>query len=163
MSMRRLGWVVFLGIGWIAAGCMSGGGEEEAQTVTRASETGELRLTAPWARPGGEGGMSAFYLRIENGTGTEDTLQAVRTDVADTAEIHESYEAEDGTRGMRPTGPVRLPAGQQVAFTPGGLHVMLLRLRQELEVGDSLVVDLQFAGAGIQSVNVPVRMEPPPS
>lgn len=157
MTRREVAWVLVLGMAWIAAGCMS---EEEAHP-NGASDTGMLTVDAAWARPGTEGGMSAVYFRIENGTAAADTLDAVRSDAADAVEMHESFDADDGTRGMRPVDAVPVPAGWQVAFAPGGLHVMLIQLNRELEVGDSLVVDLEFAQDGIRSMHVPVRVEPP--
>ncbi len=155
MRGRGLVSTLLLVVAWTAAGCT-------ADTDSNgAAGTGTLVVEAPWARPGTEGGMSAVYFRIENGTASADTLEAVRADAADAVEMHESYEAEDGTRGMRPIGPVPIPAGQRVDFVPGGRHVMLIQLNRALEVGDSLVVDLEFAQDGIRSLNVPVRVAPP--
>lgn len=105
--------------------------------------------------------MSALYAEVVNGTFVADTLRAVAAPVASTVEIHESYENEDGTRGMRPVGPVPVPAGEQVALVPGGKHVMLIRLNQALRPDDSLAVDFQFARAGTQSMTVPIRLQPP--
>lgn len=105
--------------------------------------------------------MSALYAWIGNGTASADTLQSVSTDAANTVEIHESYENDDGMRGMRPVGPVPVPAGEQVALAPGGTHVMLIGLNRTLQPGDSLAVDFQFAQAGTRSMTVPVRMQPP--
>lgn len=161
MSVRSLVWFLLLGLGGMAVGCSSDRGTEEAPS-SAASEPGVLAIETPWARPGSEDGMSALYFRIENGTSTEDTLQAVRADVADTVEIHEAYD-EDGMRGMRPVGPVSIPSGAQVAFVPGGLHVMLIRLSRAIEPGDSLAVELEFARAGTRSIRAPVHMQPPPA
>ena len=154
-----------LGTAGMMAGCASD--DEAASNNGSASDTsiavttGTLTVEAAWARPGGEGGMSALYARIGNGTARADTLQSVATAVANTVEIHESYEGEDGTRGMRPIGPVPVPAGEQVTLAPGGKHVMLIRLNQALQPNDSLAVDFRFARAGTQSMKVPVRLQPP--
>jgi len=151
-------------IAGVLAGCASDdasapddGAPGEASAVT----PGALTVEAAWSRPGGAGGMSALYARVGNGTTSPDTLQAVSTEVARTVEIHESYENDDGTRGMRPLGPIPVPAGQQVALAPGGKHVMLIRLRRALQPNDSLAVDFQFAQAGARSMTVPVRLQPP--
>lgn len=156
--MRPVAWLL-VGIGWIA-GCAP---EQTSEDSTSAAlDLKRLVVASPWVRPGFEGGMSALYVRIENGASTDDTLLAVRTDVADTAEIHESYENDDGTRGMRPVGSLRIPAGERVALAPGGLHVMLIQLDRPLQAGDSVAIELQFAQAGTRSVNGPVRLRPPP-
>lgn len=160
MRMRPLVWLLLLGLGGGAVGCSSERGTEE-RTSPAASGPDTLVIETPWVRPGSREGMSALYFRIENGTDTADTLQAVRADAADTVEIHEAYESEDGMRGMRPVGPVPVPAGEQVAFVPGGLHVMLIQLNRALEAGDSLAVELEFAQAGARLIHAPVRMQPP--
>lgn len=163
--MRPLLVGFFLLVVGTAVGCASDDGStsnsESALDTSAAVATGALTVEAAWARPGGAGGMSALYARIGNGTAHADTLQSVATAVANTVEIHESYEGEDGTRGMRPIGPVPVPAGEQVALAPGGKHVMLIRLNQALQPNDSLAVDFRFARAGTQSMKVPVRLQRP--
>lgn len=159
--MRRtlfFGWLLLMGAG-LLAGCAS----DDASTPDGASavRSGALTVEVAWARPGGEGGMSALYARIGNGTGSADTLRSVATSVANTVEIHESYENEDGTRGMRPIGPLPVPSGDAVALEPGGKHIMLIRLNDTLQAGDSLRADFEFARAGTRTLAVPIRMQPP--
>lgn len=129
-----------------------------AEPATRA---GTLAVAEAWARPGRPGGMSAVYARLQNGTATADTLRAVATAAANTVEIHESYENEDGTRGMRPIGPLPVPSGDEVTLEPGGKHIMLIRLNDTLQAGDSLRVEFEFARAGMRTLAVPIRMQPP--
>jgi len=161
--MRSLFFGSLIALVGLMAGCTS----EEPSEATDPTEPAASSLPdtvaveVPWARPGSEGGMSALYATLQNGTSDADTLQVVRTSVANTVEIHESYENEDGTRGMRPIGPVPVGAGEQVALEPGGIHVMLIRLTETLQPGDSLAVDFQFAQAGTRSLTVPIRVQPP--
>jgi len=159
MTMRSLILTLLFGVVLIVAGCSSERGGEGAASATH--DSGKLVIEAPWVRPGAEGGMSALYFRVENGTTTEDTLRAVRTNVADTVEIHESYATQQGGSSMRRFGPVRIPANNQVAFAPGGLHVMLIQLTQPLPADSSITVELQFAQAGTRSVTAPIRVQPP--
>lgn len=103
------------------------------------------------------GGTSAAYLQIENGTDTADTLVAIRTDAAGRAEVHQTGEA-DGLRTMDPVeGGLPVGSGQTVILEPGGLHVMLLDLQRDLSPGDSLLLELDFAGRGTLTSRVPVR------
>jgi hypothetical protein len=159
--MRLLLFGLMITLVGLMAGCTSDDSPDSGDEAAVSSLSDTLAIQTPWARPGSEGGMSAVYATIRNGTSSTDTLQAVSTSMANTVEIHESYENEDGTRGMRPIGPVPVPVGEQVALAPGGIHVMLIRLNETLQPGDSLAVDFQFARAGTRSLTVPIRMQPP--
>ena len=50
-----------------------------------------------------------------------------------------------------------MPAGGQVTFEPGGLHIMLIGLQRELEAGDRFKITLQFEESGTLTVEVSVR------
>jgi copper(I)-binding protein len=43
---------------------------------------------------------------------------------------------------------LELPAGKAVALKPGGYHVMLMDLKQQLKAGDAVPVTLVVEGAG---------------
>ena len=116
-----------------------------------------LGVSDGYARAAPEGGVSAVFFRVENGTGTADTLVAARTDVAGRVEVHETTEGADGLRGMRPVAGVPVPAGGAVAFEPGGLHVMLLDLQRDLDAGETVPVELDFAGGRTLTLDAPVR------
>jgi copper(I)-binding protein len=71
------------------------------------------------------------------------------------AELHESAMAGMVMK-MRPLSAVAIPAGQSVAFAPGGMHIMLLGLKAPLREGQSFPLTLTFAKAGTQTVTVAV-------
>jgi len=74
-------------------------------------------------------------------------LVAASSPVAGVVEIHEM--AMEGTMmKMRalPAG-LDLPAGKAVALKPGGYHVMLMDLKQQLKVGETVPVTLVIEGA----------------
>src|SRR3546814_982987 len=58
-------------------------------------------------------------------------LVAVETPVAGRAETHRTVRDGDVMR-MEPAEIVEVPAGAQVEFAPGGLHIMLMDLKQPL-------------------------------
>lgn len=120
----------------------------------------ELTLEAPWARPAPAGGTSAVYFRLANGTAAVDTLVEVRTPAADSVSIHETIQNADTTR-MQPAGTVAVPAQQRIRLEPGGLHIMLMRLNQPLSLGDNVLIDVEFAEAGVRRISVPVRETAP--
>jgi hypothetical protein len=88
-------------------------------------------------------------------------LVAGSSPVAGIVEIHEM--AMDGNvMRMRalPKG-LELPAGKAVALKPGGYHVMLMDLKQQVKEGDTVPVNLVIEGNNGQKetleLKVPVR------
>jgi hypothetical protein len=84
-----------------------------------------------------------------------DTLLGASTPVAETADMHSTLE-QDGMMQMRPLGEVRMTAGQEVRFEPGGKHIMLSKIRQVLPAGTRFPLTLRFAVAGDVAVTVKV-------
>jgi copper(I)-binding protein len=75
-------------------------------------------------------------------------LVSASSPVAGLVEIHEM--AMDGNvMKMRAlANGLELPAGKAVALQPGGYHVMLMDLKQQLKAGDAVPVTLVVEGAG---------------
>lgn len=141
-----------------------------------APEGAGLRVEEAWARPamaggdmqaaGSEGAMGggmaapgtgAVFMRLVNDGPEADRLLAGQTDVAAVVEIHETVlEGEVMKMRMLPEG-LEIPAGDEVALRPGGYHVMLIGVRDDLEIGQRFELDLQFEGAGTVTVEVEVR------
>jgi periplasmic copper chaperone A len=49
---------------------------------------------------------------------------------------------------MRSLKALDLPAGQRVELRPGGHHLMLLDLKQQLKPGETVPITLVFVGPG---------------
>ena len=118
--------------------------------------SGRLNVHDAWARPALAGATSAIYLVIDNGTAQAESLLSVETAAAAQAEFHESQMNDQNMMSMQPRESVVIPAGGQVAFAPGGLHVMLIGLTQELQAGDTFSITLRFEKTGALSLEVPV-------
>jgi copper(I)-binding protein len=118
---------------------------------------GEMTVTQGWARPAVTGQNGAVYFVINNKTGQDDTLLEVRGDVADAVEVHMSQMNETGVMSMERQVSASIPAGSSVEFKPGGLHVMLIGLKKDLQPGDTIDIALDFQNAGEVYLSVPVR------
>ncbi|MBT3070905.1 copper chaperone PCu(A)C [Rhodomicrobium sp. Az07] len=133
--------------------------------IAAASETSYLQngisIVQPWARPTAESAKAgAVYLSLGNKGQTADTLISAATPVAEKTEIHEHVE-ENGVLKMRAVqGGVKLAPGASAEFKPGGLHVMLLGLKQRLEEGTSFPLTLVFDKAGPFPIEVTVQRAP---
>jgi copper(I)-binding protein len=87
-------------------------------------------------------------------------LISVATPLTPVAEVHE-MKMEDGVMRMRRTTALELPAGKTVELTPGGYHVMLMDLKQQVKAGDTVPLTLVFEGKDgrreTREVMAPVR------
>lgn len=121
------------------------------------AQAGELSVVGGWVtEPIGNVKNSAAYFTIENAGGGADRLTAVSTPAAERAELH-THVMEDGVMKMRQVVQVEVPAGENVRFKPGGLHVMLIGLREPLKTGDRVPFTFTFEKAGRITVEFPVR------
>ena len=70
-------------------------------------------------------------------------LVEAQTSVATSAELHEMKMENDVMR-MRPLEQLALPAGKKVNLKPGGYHLMLMGLKNQIKVGDVIPLRLMF-------------------
>ncbi len=117
----------------------------------------ELSIEDPWARAGFQGDNSAVYLEIINSTDQGDGLIGASSDVAIMTQIHLSKMDAEGTMTMEQQDLVGIPANDVVELAPGGLHVMLMNLVKDLNVGDTFELTLEFQRAGDITVEVEVK------
>lgn len=124
-----------------------------AQQSTPASG---VTVTKPWARatPGGAKVGGAFF-EVSAAKESGDKLLSVKSPVAGVAELHTHSEV-DGVMKMRRVDDIPVAAGKTVALKPGGLHVMLMELKQPLKEGETIDLTLVFEKAGEVAVKVPV-------
>ncbi len=110
-----------------------------AQTPAVTVENPWARATTPSAKAGG------IFLTL-HGSAAADRLVSAATPVAGMAEIHRTVE-QDGVMKMLPIDGIDVAPGATVEFKPGGLHIMLMGLKQQLKPGDTFPVTLTFAKA----------------
>lgn len=123
----------------------------------------DMQVTGAYARPTTpNAATAAIYLTLVNGSGADDRLVAVETAVAAEAMLHTSAVNADGMMQMLEIdGGVAIAPGAQHAFAPGGDHVMLMGLTQQLVEGAQFTVTLTFEVAGKVVVVVPVLTDAP--
>ena len=129
---------------------------DSAPEASGAEATGTIAVSDPFVTATPAGGTGGVFMTLTGGA-TPDTLVDARASVAERVEVHETYDAGDGLRGMRQVeGGIPVGVGETVSLAPGGYHVMLLGLTDELVVGDTLEMEAVFARAGAVPVRVPV-------
>lgn len=96
---------------------------------------------------GAQGEDRAVYLAIRNHSSETDQLTGATSEAAEVTQL------QNGT-AVVPMIPVY--ADKEFVFIPDGYHVMLVGLKQELHVGDEIVVVLQFRDHEDLTIKVPV-------
>lgn len=114
----------------------------------------DLKVESAWARASA-GRNGAAFVTVFNGSGTPDRLIGVQSPVATDAMVHRSLE-EDGTMKMEHVAAADVGAGQRVEMKPGGLHIMLVGLKQPLRKGDQFPLSLRFEHGGVKKLSVKI-------
>jgi copper(I)-binding protein len=113
-----------------------------ALSTAALAQTGTVEIAR--ASPGGAQNGAA-YLTMKSPTA--DRLTAAASPVANRVELHLST-MDGGVMRMREVLAIDLPPGETVTLKPGGLHVMLMGLKQPLRPGETIPLTLEFEKAG---------------
>jgi hypothetical protein len=83
----------------------------------------------------------------------------VSSNIAEAVELHESKMSGEVMQ-MQQVDAIPLERSTEIRFEPGGLHVMLVGLKKDLQVGDEVEVTLHFTNFEDLNVTVPVSDMP---
>ncbi len=118
----------------LSSACLAAGPALAATTVSNA-----------WARGTVAGqASSGAFMQLTSSQGGR--LVAVASPAAGMAEVHE-MKMDNGVMKMNAVPFLELPAGKTVELKPGGYHVMLMGLKQQLKGGETLPLTLTIEGA----------------
>jgi copper(I)-binding protein len=134
-------------------GTMSATPTMQGMSDTSGSGTPEMQGMTGMAA---NGTTSAAYFVILNQGGEADTLIGASSGVASKAEMHETRIVGDVAQ-MVPIPVLEVPARGRIEFKPGGYHVMLEGLKQDLKVGETIQLTLQFEKSGAITLDVPIQ------
>ena len=124
----------------VLAGCASAPKIEVSDVWVRSSDSSVV------------GGMTGAFMQIKNTGEGEVTLVAAESSVAGMVEIHETVMIDGAMRMQEISAGLVIPAGAIVELEPGGNHVMLMLLGQEIRAGDAIEITLKFSDGSEQTV-----------
>lgn len=127
----------------------------------------EVSVAEPWVRatvPAQRATGAFMHLKSDS----DARLVSAASPVAGVVEIHEMV-MENDVMKMSPIPGLELPAGQDVELKPGGYHVMLMDLKQQVKVGDEVPLTLTIENkdgsrqtleikAATRPLNAPMKM-----
>lgn len=126
-------------------------------TCSAAFAGGHVMIGDPYVRavPPGQPNSAAFMTLMNHGDKARSIVEA-KSPAAKVVELH-THTMEGGMMKMRRIDKIDIPAQGSTVLEPGGLHVMLIGLAQDLKVGGKVAVTLVFANGDEEKVEAPVR------
>lgn len=140
---------------WLLAGLF-------ALAACAGGSEGELRLeSGVIPMPPAGAPMAAGYFTLHNETGSDWALESARVDGFKLTEVHRTR-LENGMLRMRRAESVRIEAGEQLRFEPGGLHLMLMTPTQPLQAGELRLARLALRNAQgeTRELELPLAVRP---
>ena len=108
------------------------------------------------ARPATKGRNGAVFMKIVNKGTKSSVLKKVSSPVAREVQLHLTLQDSDIMK-MRKLEHIDCPAAQTVELKSGGLHIMLMGLKQDLVLNEKIPVSLEFQGGHIIKLSVAVQ------
>lgn len=102
-------------------------------------------------------GMTGAFATIENHTDHDVTLVGGSAEIANMVEVHEVIMMEGEMKMQAKDGGILIKAGESVTLEPGGLHVMLMGLKEAILEGDEVTLTLDFDGYEDQTFTWPAK------
>jgi periplasmic copper chaperone A len=156
--LRPHRWLAAAAAAVLLALSLAGCGEAEGASAsdgggTITIEDGWVRATAGTDDPT----MSAAFMVINNGTDKDVALTAAASPVAGMVQLHEMVMADGDMVMQEVADGITVAAGRGKVLEPGGFHVMLMDVQQELAPGDEAEVTLTFSDGSTQTLTLPVK------
>ena len=107
----------------------------------------KIKINNVWMRTSSQNMATALYFTIENTSEKADTLFRVDSDIAGKVEIHKTYSQGD-MMGMRKVDFLVIKSKKNLELKPGSYHVMLMKLKEDVNDGDKENFVLHFKQAG---------------
>lgn len=118
-----------------AAGGRPDGASETAGDAVQASDGWVKAATAA-------DGMTAVFVTLENVTDQAVEITSVSTDMSDAAELHEMVEQDGAMVMQQASNGLSISPGGTLQLEPGGYHVMVMGLQQDVLAGETHQVTL---------------------
>jgi len=125
--------------------------------ISLAASQASITVNDPYVRavPPGQT-ISAAFMKINNTTDKEMLLVNATSNVSKVVELH-SHVHENGMMKMRQVESIKIPANGQATLEPGGFHIMLIGLHDNLKIGQEVPITLTFSDNSTMDIKTVVR------
>ncbi len=127
-----------------------------ATLVLTVAAHAQVSVTEPWVRATvPKQSATGAFMRL---TSAQDVkLVSGQSPVAGVVEIHEMAHENNMMKMRELKGGLALPAGQAVELTPGGYHIMLMDLKRQVKIGETVPLTLVVEAKDGTRQNVEVQ------
>jgi len=104
----------------------------------------------------------AGYFTIHNAGDSDLQLLGASSEAFGRIMIHATIVSNGQSKMEEQTEAISVPAGDTIKFAPGGLHLMMMQKKRDLNIGDEAQVVLSFIDADAQprTIEVPFTVVP---
>ncbi len=100
--------------------------------------------------------VSAAFMTLHNEDMDDHKIVSASSPAAKTVELH-THTHENGMMKMRQVPNINIPAGGDALLKPGGLHIMLIGLTQELKKDVPVSVTIKYEDGSEKALSLPVN------
>lgn len=127
-------------------------------TLVTNSYASNISVMHPHVRAVPEGQPnSAAFMVIKNNTNQDRSLINARSNISKAVELH-THKKEGGMIRMRRVNEIDIKANSKTVLKPGGLHIMFIGLKHQLNEGDKIELELIFDNRETVKLSVPVKV-----
>ena len=99
------------------------------------------------------GEASAVYMRIRNSGSTDHIIVSAHSAAAERIDFHRTI-IEDDIARMEKLAALVIPAGETLELRPGGAHIMLSGLQEDLRRENSFSLQLKFSTGEVYEMDI---------
>lgn len=144
--MNRVPLILAVSLLTLLSGCgPSGSSDSDTAVVERlASSTLEAKAVDQANQ------VSAVFGELKNTSDEDITITSLESTIAEQTTLH----VMDGGQMKEPDGGMTIRAGQSLVLQQGGTHIMLVGLRQSINVGDQMEMTVTYSDLATETIPV---------
>ncbi len=100
--------------------------------------------------------VTGAFMTFRNTTDADREIVSAESDVAERVELH-THLHDNGVMKMRQVEKIEVPARGETVLAPGGFHVMLIGLKQPLELGQMVDIKFNFDDGSSEQIQAEVK------
>lgn len=104
---------------------------------------------------GAPGEASAVYMRIENRSDTDRVIVSAQSAAVEQIDFHQTIIDDDIAR-MEALEALIIPAGETLELRPGGAHIMLSGLREDLRSEEQFTLQLKCGAGEVYDLDISI-------
>ena len=127
---------------------------------TPTTAAGSVSVTDPWVRATSDTeqpAMTAAFMALDNDGEEEIAIVGASSPLTGMVELHEMAMVDGESVMQEIEGGIVLAPARGQLLQPGGMHIMLMGLTEELAPGDEVELVLELSDGSTVEVNAPVK------